>query len=182
MTRSLLLPLLVTTAMATSGAARADEVMPPPQNCPPGAQGESSHQGEWCQPHRCTGEAQCRPGQVCREAGLCVQVTTQTRGERWGGGEYTEERVMGTGTCDACAAPATCLTAKYCFASDAIPARPGPTKAQPQQPPTPMDRVIVRGVDEDDDGCSTTATRSFGGLALGILFVAAAFLAKRRTR
>lgn len=160
-------------------SAHADDIGPPPTACPPGARGESSHLGEWCEPHPCSDDAQCGPGKVCREAGLCVRTETGNMGSYHGNLPYTRQLVEGSGSCDACPAPASCTRAKYCYPPGAAPSTPPtPTTTQPpaQQP---MDRAVSRGVDEDE-GCRVGTGAPLGGIAAGILVLVAALASRRR--
>ena len=63
----LLLALLLPTA------AFADAIGPPPEECPPGSVGQSSHEGQWCEPATCILDTSCDKGAKCRPGvGLCV--------------------------------------------------------------------------------------------------------------
>ena len=160
--------------------ARADDIAPPPSDCPPGAVGASSHLGEWCRPATCTTNADCAAGQTCRPGALCVEHETGTLGAHQQNAPYTRDVVRGP-DCNACAAPAHCLSGNLCNGV--------PSAGQP-----PMDHVITHGVEDhqpaptsqatgaDDGGCST-APRATSALALlSVALVAVAAAARRRPR
>jgi MYXO-CTERM domain-containing protein len=64
------------------GHVRTDAVGPPPEKCPPGAEGESDHVGEYCRASVCAADSDCPDGRMCREYPLCV-------------GDYTYESSRG---------------------------------------------------------------------------------------
>lgn len=65
--------LIVLLALLVPSLALADAIEPPPDKCPPGAIGESSHEGAWCQPATCVLDGGCPKGAKCRSGvGLCV--------------------------------------------------------------------------------------------------------------
>src|SRR5512141_1015376 len=70
--------LLAFTLLARSGAARADMVQPPPENCPPGTHGASTHAGQYCQPRPCSETGACAAGTICSVGHLCVSERKYT--------------------------------------------------------------------------------------------------------
>ena len=75
--------LLITTLLAAglaawSPVAHADAIDMPPDDCPTGAVGVSSHDGAYCQPSTCDPKTACRDeGTLCQpDVGLCVEEQT----------------------------------------------------------------------------------------------------------
>ena len=60
--------------------ASADVVNMPPEDCPPGAIGTSSHAGEWCKPNYCQSDTDCSDGNSCLEVPICVSRTEEPCG------------------------------------------------------------------------------------------------------
>jgi MYXO-CTERM domain-containing protein len=84
--RRLALSLLLLAA--APAVVAADAIAPPPE-CPPGAHGVSSHDGQWCTPTTCAADADCsrwgaseQDPLVCRPAGLCVATESRSPGGR----------------------------------------------------------------------------------------------------
>ncbi len=111
------------TAMALllalcSSIAFADAVEGPPDNCPSGAIGTSSHYGPMCTPDLCNDDAECQaqgmfprpPGRVCRPSQFCVleRTISHPRGDT--------HLVQFEGPCgaDGTCAIGQCRAAKYC--------------------------------------------------------------------
>jgi hypothetical protein len=64
---------LLTLCLLLPTLALADAIGPPPEKCPPGSVGVSSHEGDWCQPATCLLDTTCDDGAKCRPGvGLCV--------------------------------------------------------------------------------------------------------------
>jgi len=59
-------------ALLVSGAARADVVESPPENCPDGATGATCHGGPHCVPDICVTNGDCVAGEVCVPTSLCT--------------------------------------------------------------------------------------------------------------
>ncbi len=63
--------LLFLAALLLAPPVLADAIEPPPEDCPRGSEGTSSHAGDWCEPTECDGpddcELACQP-----EIGLCI--------------------------------------------------------------------------------------------------------------
>ncbi len=115
--------LLLALAFCLPSLALADAIGPPPEKCPPGAIGESSHEGEWCQPSTCT--IDCPEGRKCRPGvGLCVTST-----EVPCGGLYPVEMepctttiIEAHGPCaaDSDCAKGTCEVARRCIRTSTL--------------------------------------------------------------
>jgi hypothetical protein len=90
---------LVLVFLSSAGEAFADAVPPPPDNCPPGTVGVTSHGGPACEKeapkncpngwmgvtggtcmlHQCSDDSACAAdGKVCRDASLCFEPRTRT--------------------------------------------------------------------------------------------------------
>lgn len=80
-------------AASAGGAARADAVPPPPSDCPPGAIGETGHNGPYCKPKGCTTDAECtdrlgydkRP-RACVPLAICVEERKESSRSGWSHG------------------------------------------------------------------------------------------------
>ena len=70
--------LVALTLFAYSRAGWADMVQPPPENCPPGTHGASTHAGQYCMPRPCIGAGACGTGMTCGIRRLCVSERTYT--------------------------------------------------------------------------------------------------------
>jgi hypothetical protein len=111
----------------SSSIASADAIEGPPENCPSGARGTSSHYGPMCTPDPCNDDAECQaqgmfpraPGRVCRPSQFCVleRTISHPRGDT--------QLVQFEGPCgaDGSCAIGQCRAAKYCVDPDA-PATP----------------------------------------------------------
>lgn len=96
-------------SLTVARSARADVVGPPPESCPPLGTGSTCHGGPYCAPDICTTEADCAPGQVCRDVSICVGPFDCTSGY----GTFTAEQIIGA--CGAsCLPPAACATRHVC--------------------------------------------------------------------
>lgn len=60
-------------ALLLPGAARADVVDAPPDDCPDGAIGATCHGGTFCTAAFCSTSADCKSGQSCLPTALCTQ-------------------------------------------------------------------------------------------------------------
>lgn len=63
---------LALAGLLTVGSAAADVIGPPPTTCLDGSVGASDHGGPYCRPLRCSSDADCKDGRVCRKLALCV--------------------------------------------------------------------------------------------------------------
>jgi hypothetical protein len=85
--------------------ARADAVPPPPEDCPEGSRGETSHAGPSCVVAPCTPDT-CEAGKSCKPRGFCLIGT--------------DLKVEG-GTCEDtpdCTSPAVCRKVPVCVAPE----------------------------------------------------------------
>lgn len=145
---------------ALAHPAHADVVQSPPDDCPAGSVGVTSHAGQWCAARPCTSDAECAPPpydrtsprRICRELSLCVRSEQYTPGG-WHQFRYLQDpdlerptRHVAVGPCGAgCEAPAACQTGRFCAPADAAPAPPSraapssapPDPSQPSPPAAP---------------------------------------------
>jgi hypothetical protein len=79
-----LLPRMLTTSLVVvaalawllaTPAAQADVVEPPPDDCPAGTEGSSSHCGSYCWPQICVDSSDCTGGKTCQALALCLEQT-----------------------------------------------------------------------------------------------------------
>jgi MYXO-CTERM domain-containing protein len=121
--------------LSLSPGARADAVPGPPTNCPPGAVGDTSHNGPWCRPTTCASDDDCVKNasywekgitRVCREQPLCVETREEKSKSGWTWGKpITRDFALGAcGSGASCVAPARCETAKRCVVAESD--SPGP--------------------------------------------------------
>lgn len=61
--------VLSTSVLSTSTVRAADD-------CPPGSVYKTEDGFTWCEPTVCTNDGQCKPNEICRPVGLCLQVAT----------------------------------------------------------------------------------------------------------
>lgn len=115
---------------ATSNAARADAVMPPPDDCARGSTGTTSHTDTYCMPSACTTSIDCNaPSDLGTErelactpsVGLCIETRSAIPGGRFPAGivpgRVSYDVAHGACTTDAdCAAPAHCVATSRCTA------------------------------------------------------------------
>ncbi|MEZ4299450.1 MAG: hypothetical protein R3B70_31150 [Polyangiaceae bacterium] len=157
--RTAVFSIVISTAalLVSAGAARADVVGPPADNCPDGAVGQTCHGGPYCAPDICAANEECSEGEVCADTELCTGTID------CGGGGGPSPTTSVTGTCAAgCAAGSTCTTQKVCV--------PDPSKP---------DEVVVTGCACDLPGAGTTA---LGGSAALLFATALAGLRARRRK
>jgi hypothetical protein len=137
-------------------SVRADVVGPPPDECPDGSLGGSSHCGPYCSPDRCTGDDDCEGDTTCQEVPLCVEVLECMSN----GGPFTQEAV--TDTCEGgggCDDESTCQTLQVC--------------APPE---------VFTSVQRAGCGCAAPGRGAAGGAALAVLLAAALIAWGRRGR
>ncbi|MBI4704413.1 MAG: hypothetical protein HY744_25185, partial [Deltaproteobacteria bacterium] len=106
--------LLVASALFGAPAASADVVQEPPEQCPAGSTGDTSHCGPRCAPRICTDVAQCAAGELCQPRALCL-----TQMECWphypeDAGPSYQDKVEGPCPAQAPCAVGTCQTLKVC--------------------------------------------------------------------
>ena len=115
-THTLALTMFGLALAGISGTASADAIMPPRDDCPPGAQGVSSHSGGWCVAVTCDTDADCAGGDsirarmgggggptVCREVDLCLTTSTYHAGGRRPSTRGAEEPMLTREIASACA-------------------------------------------------------------------------------
>jgi MYXO-CTERM domain-containing protein len=61
----------VTALLISTTIALADVVSGPPEDCPAGTWGASSHWGPYCTPARCPDSGECDDGKDCQSLGFC---------------------------------------------------------------------------------------------------------------
>src|SRR5262245_24276665 len=89
---------IVAASLAFAGVARADAIEGPPA-CPPGARGESAHEGQWCVPASC--EIGCEAGERCEDRRVCTRVASVIPGGLRPEVPPAEPRELVVATCDA---------------------------------------------------------------------------------
>lgn len=157
--------LVVLAVFALAPGARADDVEPPPRDCPAGTRGRSSHSGPHCAVVPC--ESPCPAGLSCVDHGFCIERVAcgHIRDE----GDCFIDHVVGE--CDAAGACArgTCATHRVCL---------GPS-APPAAPPAPTPAAAAPAAAETSGGCAAQPGRGGSG-ALAVL--ALVLVASRRAR
>lgn len=193
-THTVALMMFALALAATSGTASADAVGPPPDDCPPGAQGVTSHSGQWCVAMTCNTDADCTGGDslrammgrgggptVCREVDLCLTTSTYHAGGR---GAYLNgpdapplTRVIASACTPSCDAPGVCSRAKRCAPAAAVappvpaapPAPPVPAVAPGATPPTPAAAPPAASPTASSGGQCSISARGAVGPALVLL-------------
>ncbi len=156
----------------SSSVAFADAIEGPPENCPSGALGTSSHYGPMCSPDLCNDDAECQaqgmfprpPGRVCRPSQFCVLERTISHPR----GDTHLTQFEGPCGADGTCAIGQCRAAKYCVDPDApttAPATPMQPNMQPSMASTmgTMQATTTTSASEEADGCS--AAPGAGGAA-----------------
>ena len=116
----LLAPLLLILALLVPATVLADAVMPPPERCPRGASGSTSHEGQWCAPTTCTDDSNCWEGRCTEDIGLCVtseQIRCGGRGSFDPNCMVTKTVAHGSCKTDSDCALGTCIVADRCTLS-----------------------------------------------------------------
>jgi uncharacterized protein (TIGR03382 family) len=112
----LLAPLLL-IALLLPAVALADAVPGPPENCPRGATGTTSHEGTWCAPTTCASDTDCWEGRCTQDIGLCVtsqQIPCGGRGGWDPNCKVTQSIAHRTCRSDKDCATGTCEVASRC--------------------------------------------------------------------
>jgi hypothetical protein len=112
---------LLVFALLFVSPALADDVPPPPTDCPPGTTGDTGHEGPHCIPLNCSADADCKDGKVCQELPLCIEEQMLTPGRSRTPNKYTfayEACAIG-GKCSNSAA--ICTAGKRCVAPTSAP-------------------------------------------------------------
>ena len=126
-----LVAALVAGPMLCARPAQADDVPPPPEDCPSGSRGDSDHYGTLCGPwpcrtdDNCTGGRYAPTGRACRATAFCVESVAY-RSHRGQGGTY--ERFHGSCESDGRCAEGECRAGRYCV-DPAEPLAPAPPAA-----------------------------------------------------
>jgi hypothetical protein len=150
----------------------ADDIEGPPEECPPGTQGDSDHAGPYCTPVRCASSSECAAGFECAEISLCARnarVSGGIDGTSW-------DRVEVYGTCGGGAAcsDGECTAIRACVPPGTSPM----VEPSMDAPPTAMTTTSQTTTEEADESCAVV-TPSFA-VAIGI--IALLIARPRRTR
>lgn len=168
----------------SGGAAHADAVPPPPSDCPPGAIGETGHNGPYCTPKACTTDAECsdrlgydkRP-RTCTPLAICVEARKEPSASGWSHGtpitrRFAHEACGDDGAC----AVGSCERGHYCvLATDAPPDRSATTA-----PPTTSAPTAHSPVGAAPKGCGACDAGSADGAAWLAISAALALRLRRR--
>ena len=102
-----------------TGPLWADAIPGPPENCPAGSRGTSSHCGEDCVPLPCSSDSDCKDKTICRKTRLCIRQAKCAVSSGRGAGDEPQKMISYEavhGKCpagDKCAQGA-CVEAKRC--------------------------------------------------------------------
>jgi hypothetical protein len=157
--------------LTTSVASAADTFV----ECPPGSTKKEEGTYSWCQPTVCENDTQCTPN-VCRSAGLCMQVGSLNKpGEPDGGA-----RLIATQICQEdkqCPTQQTCSVMKRCVTQAQADKMAANTPATTTEAPKKSScGCSVIGAKDDRENGFSPSTYGFAGFALSGLLV----LARRR--
>jgi hypothetical protein len=110
-----------------SPVALADVVMDPPEDCPAGSEGTSSHAGEWCEEQTCDADdadASCPEGTECLSTSVCLDVyEDECGGLQPDTGEpctFEVREVLGSCETDDDCERGTCVTADRCASEEQL--------------------------------------------------------------
>jgi hypothetical protein len=168
--------------------ARADAVISPPKNCPPGAIGDTSHNGPWCRPTSCVDDDDCkkelrwndkRP-RVCVDQALCVEQRSEKSRSGWSHGTPFR-RAIAHGECaaDASCKIGTCERAKRCVVRVNTEAQGNANANQPSgdtRPPT--DDGATPGGKRGCGGCVVTGGGSAPVIVMALMIIGALRLSR----
>lgn len=132
-------------------AALADVVMGPPEDCPPGSSGRSSHRGPFCAPTTCETDADCERQMSYRDrdrgrkfeckdqVSVCIEQKDFTSWRQRpspvdAGKTMLPVAVGACGRGATCAGTAVCETARRCVDTGAPAPVPSPTRAPTRAP------------------------------------------------
>lgn len=160
--------LAIVLLLGSAGTARADAVMPPPEDCPVGSEGVRCHGPRRCAPRTCSGDSDCNGGR-CVELALCVSTHSCSGPRR----EPQLDHVEGPcGADDACDSErgATCRRVSVCTGG-------APESAAAAEEPGAED------AQEEEGACAASAgsSRSSGAPWLLALIASALILGRRRS-
>jgi MYXO-CTERM domain-containing protein len=164
--RSAAFGLMACLLLMASAARAADTFV----DCPPGSSKKEEGSYSWCEPSVCNADTDCTPN-VCREAGLCMQVGSLNKpGEPDGGA-----KLMATQICaedKQCPTKQTCSKMKRCL----TPAQA--SKSELPIPPAPEAKKSSCGC--ETVGAGSTSSLGFAALGLSALLVRARRRGSRR--
>lgn len=174
------LVLSLLAALLVPRIAAADALPPPPEDCPPGARGTSSHSGPACLPIPCATDADCRrnqpygdPPRVCRSTRLCIGEEVRTN---WRRPDASWKVTVARGDCSsACPAGTTCQEALRCV----------PDVAESRKEDIPTQAPEARAPGRRGRGCQCDLAAPAEGappIGAGLLAAVGALAARRRTR
>ena len=110
--RSSLAALTVVAVMLCGTRARADVVMPEPDDCPEGSKAGTCHGGPHCRAEPCVDDASCTNGKTCQQVKRCVeQINCSSRNPTPSYVDSLTGSCKGDGTCS----EGTCKTIKLCL-------------------------------------------------------------------
>ncbi|MFO0682047.1 MAG: hypothetical protein U0234_08350 [Sandaracinus sp.] len=89
--------LVAVGLLGLAASARADSV-DMPRACPPGARGQTAHEGQWCVVADCT--AGCREGETCTSLRVCTQTASVVPGGLRATEPPPEPRELVVATCE----------------------------------------------------------------------------------
>lgn len=130
MTQRWLVSFAAAASIFGAGAdLRADDIGPPPSDCPRGSAGQSSHAGEWCSVQACQSDADCKKMFVdhgtaegtCESTSLCIAKKKIYAHHRVvsDGGDDAREISVAVGACgvaSSCKPESRCEKAMRCVA------------------------------------------------------------------
>ncbi|MBL8606912.1 MAG: hypothetical protein JNL38_06310 [Myxococcales bacterium] len=171
---------VASASLCTSSSARADDVPPPPTDCPPGSVGRTGHEGEACVATTCATDGECTGGKRCLEQALCVKVQTGVAGQF--GRPFS--RSVASRVCEPgktqCLDGATCERAKRCV--DPAKRADGPsTAAAPTTGPS-SSTAAPPGPPPSKSRCGAAPGPASGTLPATLVAAALASLVRRRRR
>lgn len=150
--------------------ARADDLPPPPDRCPPGAVPTTQHAGQWCAVTTCETDADCEDRALeraiggfdarrevtrrCRPRALCVEEERYTPGGLYEEPPAPRTRRIARGPCvdDRCPRGGRCVRASRCVVAPAA----GPAPAGPEGTSAESSAAST----SDDGGCAVGAGRA----------------------
>lgn len=105
-----------------SALAIADVVDDPPEDCPAGSRGQTSHWGAWCEPDACADDpGQCAEGTTCQALNQCIVTHTYTVDTGDDPRELTYLEVVSLCAEDGSCAEGTCTAMTVCADEAEVP-------------------------------------------------------------
>lgn len=164
---SLLASLVVAALTLSTSTARAED------DCPPGSVHKTEDGFTWCEPTVCANDGQCKPNEVCRPIGLCMQVgslagaATEDAGKRL---VVTQRCVAGAvaGDPSYCPQKQTCSELNRCVTKAA--AEKMGLLDRPSAPPASSATGASSEAKKSSCGCDVVGARSgsTGAIAFGL--------------